>query len=69
MSGRLAAVLLVLTCLFEPAWAAPLVAKGEATPLAAWALFCKNIRPSVPSMSRSPRSSPAPPNSWTWPMG
>jgi predicted transglutaminase-like cysteine proteinase len=42
MSGRLAAVLLVLTCLFEPAWAAPLVAKGEATPLAAWALFCKN---------------------------
>jgi predicted transglutaminase-like cysteine proteinase len=43
MSGRLAAVLLVLTCLFDPAWAAsPLVTKGEATPLAAWAIFCKN---------------------------
>jgi predicted transglutaminase-like cysteine proteinase len=41
MPGRLAAVALALAVVSAPAWAAPpLVAKGTATPLAAWTVFC-----------------------------
>jgi predicted transglutaminase-like cysteine proteinase len=41
MLGGLGAALVALAVLSAPAWAAPpLVAKGEATPLAAWATFC-----------------------------
>src|SRR6478672_9215420 len=43
MSGRLGVLLLMFACLTGPAGAAPpLVARGEATPLAAWAVFCSN---------------------------
>jgi predicted transglutaminase-like cysteine proteinase len=43
MSGRLGVLLLMFGCLTGPAGAAPpLVARGEATPLAAWAVFCSN---------------------------
>ena len=43
MPGRLGAALLALAVLSAPAWAAPpLVAKGDATPLVAWSVFCSH---------------------------
>jgi predicted transglutaminase-like cysteine proteinase len=44
MPGRLGAALLALAVVSAPAWSAPpLMARGEAAPLAAWAVFCEQM--------------------------